>query len=671
MDGTMTSSNGACRRLTVAGTLLALTCLALLSILATRLPIKQRLREGGEISYLFPDSLRRPRLSSSRPDPTVRQQLKEHGLTESSGLRISLAWLNRNDLDLAIYLIAPTGEARRVDAFQRFTSEGLYLERDFNYTTLTPEGRAHYSQGLVIGREHVSPMDGSNTSPGFGDQSARPIENIIWPNPKHGYKVRVLVSHYWNRERATSTSYTVEVKNGTHYTSFQGVMGRDNEVENGPGSSEFVVDEFTVGDEQPPKGGLYLCDARGVLFKYDIATASVKSVGQSGTTLTDIAYGADGWIYAVDSNNLFFRLDPVTTKLTRIALLPSSANSLVSAENGDFLAAGGDRIFTISPSGETQSLLNIAPYTSAGDLAFGADKKLYLTTIEGKLLRLHPESRRFEVVGDIDVAQPFGLATDPDTRKTYVFSHSAREAFEIDTKTGKTRKLSSFAKAGLAGCTGATYVGESALSSELRKPISLLAYLIAAVWMAALSLILFFGLRLTSVRFLLIPAARNQKPTTTLEHAFPQSSAWWRPLLQPIVGGTLAGAAAQFVFASLGGASLGALTATLISIIGLGLAVSKLPYLHRPGVIPLAVAGSALVALFHPALLGNDIIFRTLLTIMCGSLIGFLMLLPVIEDLGSTLQRTTLTRSSFRRNIVQTRSKLERATLERSWLRRR
>jgi len=204
--------------------------------------------------------------------------------------------------------------------------------------------------------------------------------------------------------------------------------------------------------------GTVLHDASGDLFTIDLdGGMALEYVGTTDLEMYDMAFSPLGELYGVNnpwwgSSELYtFDVDfesstpSVTTNFRGTITMGQGQGIYVNSAKfngaGELLAAGADQsgenwLFKINPdTGGAQRVLALGVHQSAGDLAFDTFGNLYLTTKSGNLLRIPPGMDSYEVVGQTQYTDLFGLIYGP-APLMYGF-REARGVYEIDPATGE------------------------------------------------------------------------------------------------------------------------------------------------------------------------------------------------------------------------------------------
>ena len=189
-------------------------------------------------------------------------------------------------------------------------------------------------------------------------------------------------------------------------------------------------------------------------------TTGVATVSSTAAVFTDIAYAADGTLYAIDFENLY-TVDPMTGATTLIGAhgVPGG-NALVFGSDGTLYAHGFATTFVYSLNTTTGagSAIGDTGYASAGDLAFVGDV-LYLSTGTDDLITIDTTSGAGALVGAIGFANVYGLATDPSTNT--LFGLTGLTLLSINAATGAGTALFDLSGQGFTSIFGTTFFGEA------------------------------------------------------------------------------------------------------------------------------------------------------------------------------------------------------------------
>ena len=190
-------------------------------------------------------------------------------------------------------------------------------------------------------------------------------------------------------------------------------------------------------------GLVYLSGSKGELETYNTTTNVVKSLGNTGTVLFDIAVTTNGTLYGVDgTSNLYTVSTSGNGALTTIGSTGAFLNALAgtSSSTEPLVGAGGSQVYTVSTSTglatATSSTLG-GSYSSSGDLAqFGG--KLYLTatgsgSTSDVLLSINKTTGAGTAIGSgLGVTGVFGLAASGGD----LYGFSGSSVYTVDVTTG-------------------------------------------------------------------------------------------------------------------------------------------------------------------------------------------------------------------------------------------
>lgn len=363
------------------------------------LKIQGSLRSTETRSYLFQDPERAenplPKLSEGRmlegfrpPQTRSDYESRVNELGGTNGvMEVTLAWEGLNDVDLAV--ITPGG--RRIDANSRFDGHGR-LDLDYNYTPLDDEGTRLSASGQIIGREHALPIEEGVASD--GKFSEHPVEHVVWvaEPPKGRYKV--LVNHFYNRERSMALPYTVEIiQDGKLVGRHVGTLGSKDAVDSGDAEELAITFDYPYVEpkrELPPNWA-YSLGKNGTLDRIDAANGRTSQSVQ--THLTNLA-STRGGLYGLDGAGKLYRLgeDGESSLVSDTHL--SGVSGFCGTENG-LLAVCGNKLFYIdSLTAEALPMLELGSLGSGGDLAWDSSGNLWMAS-SGGLSKIDLASNRF------------------------------------------------------------------------------------------------------------------------------------------------------------------------------------------------------------------------------------------------------------------------------------
>jgi hypothetical protein len=204
---------------------------------------------------------------------------------------------------------------------------------------------------------------------------------------------------------------------------------------------------------------LYAHDANGMLAIVDVANGDVTPIGDM-PVMTDIAFAADGRLFAISFNQLF-EVDPATAQATLVGFhgVPGG-NALVFGPNGTLYAAGGTStsLYAIDPTSGATSNLGVVGAQSAGDLAFH-DGELYMASLANNLVQIDlgpPVAGA--TVGPFGFANVYGFATADDN---VLYGLSGTQIFSVDTQTGAGAPVSDYGGQGLVEAYGSSFRSEA------------------------------------------------------------------------------------------------------------------------------------------------------------------------------------------------------------------
>ena len=237
-----------------------------------------------------------------------------------------------------------------------------------------------------------------------------------------------------------------------------------------------------IGGSNARADQLWIDDVNGEIGKVNTSTGAVTLVGQSGQTLTDIAFAANGALYGITFNNLY----SISTSgshaghATLIGSLgggPSSGfNALVFGTNGVLYATSNNTTDLYSINTSTGAASNLGSIgkniTSAGDLAFNGGA-LYESSGNNNgtsdLIKITLKANG-TVSGSTDIGNigsaftnVYGLATASNGT---LYGVSGTKVFSINTTTGAGKADVNYAGHGLGNANGTSFITEAVPTPE-------------------------------------------------------------------------------------------------------------------------------------------------------------------------------------------------------------
>lgn len=474
------------------------------------LHVQDRLRENETRSYLFSDPDR-----AEKPLPKLTEDLMLDGfhppvqtseyasrVTSLGGthglMEVTLAWEGYNDVDLAI--MTPSG--KRIDANQRNDGYGT-LDLDYNYTPLDEEGQRRSASGNAIGREHTLPMEQGESA--GGKFSAHPVEHVVWGGrePEHGH-YKVLVQHFFNREKRNSTDIAIEVsQNGILVGRQTSTLAARDVVESG--DAEVIAFEFDYPYVPPkktlPPNEAIVLGPSGRLDRIDAANGKLVNA-RTESSITNIA-AAGSKTYGLDGRGRLYEIgeDGLTKALGETGL--TGVSGLCGVSNG-LLASSGSKLYFINPADpQGQPMLETGAAGQLGDMAWDDEGGLW-SSAGGSILKIDIASRKFH---RLKAGLPFparGLAAGSQARSLVAFGPAGQVATinlrnaEFTSPTDPEDTLGAVAEASSLAGSKLPFVAAPKVTgyldhaiSDLRSPWALGAGL---VWPLGLACLVFFGL---------------------------------------------------------------------------------------------------------------------------------------------------------------------------------
>lgn len=206
---------------------------------------------------------------------------------------------------------------------------------------------------------------------------------------------------------------------------------------------------------------IWVNDSRGGLGKVDVATGTVTMVGNSGLTLTDIAFDPSGNLYGLSFTTLY-QVNTTNAALTTIGGHGiNGGNALTFGSDGTLYAAGASpNLYTLNTgNGAGTPFANSMGTNSAGDLAFNGGQ-LYLAGTNNQLVRLDlSNAGQGTNVGAFGVSSVFGLATASSNGVLYAIAGT--NIYTVNKTTGAATFLSDYSGQGLLDAYGAAFFDEA------------------------------------------------------------------------------------------------------------------------------------------------------------------------------------------------------------------
>ncbi|MFK7987946.1 MAG: TolB family protein [Sandaracinaceae bacterium] len=190
-------------------------------------------------------------------------------------------------------------------------------------------------------------------------------------------------------------------------------------------------------------------DLDGVLWEVDLPGGRAERIAQTGLGLTDLALTPDGQLFALASGiseSSLVQIDESDGTSRRVGFLGVSAVGLDVLGDGQLVAAGEDRVFTVDPeTGRSRTFARFpAPFVASGDIAFVRERMLVTGTtapfseVPDVLFEVPPDGGELVEVGSVGVPCVWGLAPFGDT--LYGFDCDGR-LLDIDPDSGLARIL--------------------------------------------------------------------------------------------------------------------------------------------------------------------------------------------------------------------------------------
>ena len=194
------------------------------------------------------------------------------------------------------------------------------------------------------------------------------------------------------------------------------------------------------------------------LATVDVATGATSFVGNTGDTLTDIAFSPSGDLYGISFSNLY-KVNSSTGATTLVGSLGSvvgTANALVFGSDGTLYMAGSS-LYTVNTLTGVASAIGSIGYQSGGDLAF-IGSKLYMASNGNQLIDVDTATGVGALIGSLGVGSMYGLAT-PDNVSLYGVADQS--VYLVNTSSGAATLKSTFAPTLSGGAFGLAFLTEA------------------------------------------------------------------------------------------------------------------------------------------------------------------------------------------------------------------
>jgi hypothetical protein len=181
----------------------------------------------------------------------------------------------------------------------------------------------------------------------------------------------------------------------------------------------------------------------------------------------DIAISTGGSLFGTEgisaSNSRFYSINPNTAAATFIGNTGAFINALTFNYEGTLYGAGLNRVYTLNPATGLATALpmTLGSEQSAGDMVFGPNGQLYLTTNSNKLLTINPLTGG--ILSSVNISgfsNIWGLVY----ANGQLIGMSGQNVFSINPTTGATS---------LIGTTGIDSAIYGATSTPVPEPATL------------------------------------------------------------------------------------------------------------------------------------------------------------------------------------------------------
>lgn len=209
---------------------------------------------------------------------------------------------------------------------------------------------------------------------------------------------------------------------------------------------------------------IWIDDSSGNIGIVDSATGAVTLIGNSGQTLTDIAFDPGASLWGITFGNLY-SVNTGTGLATQVGgALGASLNGLTFGHDGTLYGSGGTGVYTINTVTGAATLIGTGTglsKNSAGDLAFN-NGILYESVTDGTnsdLVSIDPVTGLGTIIGQMAAdAGVYGLVTGDDGQ---LYAIDGTKVYSVNTGTGALTNTSDYSGNGLFGAYGAAAVQEA------------------------------------------------------------------------------------------------------------------------------------------------------------------------------------------------------------------
>ena len=208
---------------------------------------------------------------------------------------------------------------------------------------------------------------------------------------------------------------------------------------------------------------IWIDDSSGNIGIVNSATGAVTSIGNAGTTLTDIAFDPGANLWGISFGSLY-TINTGTGLATSVGALGASLNGLTFGSDGTLYGSGGTGVYTINTGTGAATLIGSGTglsQFSAGDLAFN-NGILYEAVTDGTnsdLASINPITGLGTVIGQMATdSGVFGLVTGDDGQ---LYAVDGTKVYTVNTGTGALTNTSDYLGNGLGAAYGAAAVQEA------------------------------------------------------------------------------------------------------------------------------------------------------------------------------------------------------------------
>ncbi len=217
---------------------------------------------------------------------------------------------------------------------------------------------------------------------------------------------------------------------------------------------------------------LWVTDDSGRLGTVDVATGNVSVIGNTGVTLTDLAFDPSGNLYGISFTNLY-QINSTNGQASLVGSLGlTGANALVFGTDGTLYAAADNttNLYSVNVATGAATSLGNTSFSSAGDLAFNGGN-LFLSSTTDQLIKVGLNPVSGSAVGSFGVHNVFGLGTElANGGNGILYGVSGTQILSINTTSGAATPLVDYGGKGLGVSFGAAFFTEAGAGSTSPPP---------------------------------------------------------------------------------------------------------------------------------------------------------------------------------------------------------